>query len=429
MRRYGIMPVEMGTPWAIIVAAFILSMFSVFAYFAVRERVRAAGREKPPRGFFWWLVMGEDGRVSTSQLQVALWSYAVAFAVLVIVLTNGILDPKFELQEQYLVLLGSPAAAAILAKGIASSRTDEGTLSKPKVPKDKQKRGLVKGLGDVISDDQGQLEIFDLQYLLFTVVALVVFFAGFFASNLQALPDLSWTLVGLTSVSAAGYVGKKLARDQAPVLTAVAPDWAPPGEWVTLWGRNLRLVNPEGADVVPEKIKFGGRLAKPRESPSATRIEAKVPEDLQPGRSIEVKVLRSDGIETGAIDFKIAGGPEITSVQPTRVVLEPREKNPVRRSIGNASDRKLVISGRGFGEIEGKQRKAAAVLLNGRPLDFALQEWRPTLISAQLPSFEAAQHEGYEIPGDVELVVHDVDGRPSKPHTVTLAQTRQRSGR
>ena len=202
-----------------------------------------------------------------------------------------------------------------------------------------------------------------MQYLLFTLVSLVVFGVGFFSTS--ALPNLSWTLVGLTSVSAAGYVGKKLARDQAPVLTMVAPDWASPGEWVTVRGRNLKTENPEGDDVVPELVKFRGRVTKEfKESFSASRIEARVPENLQLSSSVDVKVLRSDGIETNGIDFEVAGGPSVTSVTSTRIVLHPQEKNPIRRR--NTSERELVISGQGFDKIEGTDHKAAAVLLDGR---------------------------------------------------------------
>ena len=253
-------------------------------------------------------------------------------------------------------------------------------------------------------------------------MALAVFLVEFSTSSFETLPNLPWTLVGLTSVSAGGYVGKRLAEDQAPLLTALSPDGAASGEWVTIRGRNLVITNPDGTDVRPEKVKFGGREAMHRQNSTASRVEAKVPRDLKPGETVEVKVLRSDGVETEGLDFRVTGGPSIVSVRPARIVLESAGgRFGGRRE--NASDTKIIISGRGFGEDDG--RGAAAVLLDGRPLEVTDRGWRHDIIQAKLPSFERAEREGYEVPGTAELVVHDADGRPSKPYSVTLARSRQ----
>ena len=165
-----------------------------------------------------------------------------------------------------------------------------------------------------------------------------------------------------------------------------------------------------------------GREASFRQNLTASPIEARVPKDLRPSATVEVKVLRSDGVETEGLDFRVTGGPSIVSVRPTRIVLGPTSgRFGGRRE--NASDTKVIISGRGFGEDDG--RGAAAVLLDGRPLEVTDRGWRHDIIQAKLPSFERAEREGYEVPGTAELVVHDADGRPSKPYSVTLARSRQ----
>src|SRR5581483_3948785 len=82
--------------------------------------------------FFLGLVNGKDGRWSTSKTTVLLWTYAVWFAFIAILLhTNGAGLANAVLHQQYLVLLGIPLAAAVTAKGIVQSKTDAGVLTKP----------------------------------------------------------------------------------------------------------------------------------------------------------------------------------------------------------------------------------------------------------------------------------------------------------
>jgi len=70
--------------------------------------------EGQPHGFrrFWYIVLGSDDRVSTSKVQLALWTLALSYALLVIVFHDfafppGALDPR------YLLLIGFPAGAAV----------------------------------------------------------------------------------------------------------------------------------------------------------------------------------------------------------------------------------------------------------------------------------------------------------------------------
>jgi hypothetical protein len=66
-------------------------------------------------------------------------------------------------------------------------------------------------LGDLIANDEHETDLGDLQYVLFNFVALVfVLLTMLVHEPSGGLPHIPDVLLGLTSVSAAGYVGKKL---------------------------------------------------------------------------------------------------------------------------------------------------------------------------------------------------------------------------
>jgi hypothetical protein len=170
----------------------------------------------------WALVVGEDKRGSTSKLQALLWTYAIVFALLSILFNSGI-DGflKDGLQPEYLLLLGSPAAAAVLSKYFTVTKLQDGTIVKEPAADDPLP---TQALVDVLTNDKGRADLFDFQYFLFTVVGLLYFFVAFCPHPEQGLPDLPETLVALTSASAAGYLTKKgLESDVKPTITAVIP--------------------------------------------------------------------------------------------------------------------------------------------------------------------------------------------------------------
>src|SRR5215208_693404 len=82
------------------------------------------------------LVVGKDHRVSTSKTVVFAWTVAVAFGLLSLIIAvwlgdHGPWDAQVKrgLQEEYLLLLGGPFAAAILAKYAAVSQSDTKTAA------------------------------------------------------------------------------------------------------------------------------------------------------------------------------------------------------------------------------------------------------------------------------------------------------------
>lgn len=264
-------------------------------------------------------VMGKDRRVSTSWLQITLWTLVVPFALLSILVNEGPekLNALENLQYEYLVLLGSPAAATLLAKVLTNRKIAHRSVAKTPASQDPT---LAEGLSQIVSDDRGQIDPFDLQYFLFNLLALAYFFFAFFGPTEEGgpllLPDLPGTLVALTGASAAGYISRKALIDETPVLIGVFPSAASPGGKVWIRGNNL-IVNAENADgdvgrdgpLGIKGITFGGRKADGVKKTGDNEFEARVPQEAEVGKPAPIKVTRSDGATTAELAFDVIAAP------------------------------------------------------------------------------------------------------------------------
>ena len=195
-----------GEVWRHLIALAVIVAVTLWLHFLMKGRGPAGDRG------LWTLIIGKDKRVSTSKLQIVLWTYVVVFAI-VSILANDAVDAftAEDFNAEYLILLGSPAAAALLAKTFVVNKLANGTLTKTPAANDP---GFLEGFAQVISEDDGSADLFDFQYFLFTVAAITYFLWDFLPSPENGLPDIPDALVALTGVSAAGYVSKKgLERD------------------------------------------------------------------------------------------------------------------------------------------------------------------------------------------------------------------------
>lgn len=282
-------------------------------------------------------IRAKDGRLSTSLLQVGLWTFAVSSA-LVYFIFFAFYSPDHEatfkaalratgddsLPEEYLLLLGGPFAAAVIARMTTGAKVNDKELQK--VP------GNAKLL-DVIADDDAQANLVDAQFLIFNLVALT-WFAVELISKPTVIPTIPWLLVGLTSTSAIAYSAAKSVAGNRPVVTSVTRylEEAPagtgairPGDFVEIEGVNFV---PAGAATAEQLarivVKFGDRDVSPHfildgdevRSPSDNWIVARVPQATEPG-DIRVSVITAAGIESDSRDFTVVQDePLIDDVSP-----------------------------------------------------------------------------------------------------------------
>jgi hypothetical protein len=258
------------------------------------------------------LVVGKDNRVSTSKLQALIWTYALAAALLSLVVANWAGAEKgYEallkegLKDEYLLLLGGPFAAAVAAKAIITAKADSGQVTKTEGTPE---------LSQAVSDDTGNADLVDMQYLLFNFVALSFFVGAFVTQANDGLPEIPDVLVGLTGVAAATYVTNKAVLSEAPTLLRIVPWVSSVGEEVTLFGRSLRLpkLSAQGEpEFEPALVTFNGVTATVGESSSTPtgddQLKVTVPSipGLGGQTAVNVQAFNARGVPSNTLAFTI----------------------------------------------------------------------------------------------------------------------------
>jgi hypothetical protein len=190
-------------------------------------------------------VIGQDGRASTSKTQVALWTGAVVWALIDLLLLaraypsgnlfSGAVTSNW--RPEYLVLLGLPVAAAATAKAaVSGSNNGQGPLTTAQLAavqdqaarvyvRDTAQRdpvrpglnGFIDGVAELITADNRIVSWADLQYVVFTLIILVYFQVQVLAQPQHGLPPVPAALLTLMGVSASGYTVSKIVETKGSV--------------------------------------------------------------------------------------------------------------------------------------------------------------------------------------------------------------------
>ena len=180
-------------------------------------------------------VIGQDGRASTSKTQVVLWTAAVVWALIDLLLLvraypggnpfTGAVARNW--RPEYLVLLGLPVAAAATAKAVVSgSNNGQGPVADSRhvampgqaarvykrTPVQAGVKGFRAGVAELIAADDGTVAWADMQYVVFTLITLVYFVVQVLAQPGQGLPPVPAALLTLMGVSASGYTASKIVE-------------------------------------------------------------------------------------------------------------------------------------------------------------------------------------------------------------------------
>ncbi len=204
-------------------------------------------------GSYGGLITGLDNRYSTGKTIAVAWTVLVAWMVISEALVaafhrnpsytfSGLLSSASDL---YFVFLGGPYAAAAFAKASVQTKVAQGTLAKTTG---------TRSFADFYSDDNGNADLYDFQYVLFNIIALLIVIFSFCAHPGNGLPDIPSFLAILTGGSALTYTVNKAIASGGPAITSVSPPKARIGDIVTIAGTQL-LSTTAGA-ALPD-VKFG----------------------------------------------------------------------------------------------------------------------------------------------------------------------------
>jgi hypothetical protein len=363
-----------------------------------------SGATTGARRGMYYLVLGEDGRVSTSKLQLLLWTYAVAFVFLAAIVQGVNVISMATIQTQYLFLLGIPAAGAAGAALITNQKIQSGQIAKPSIedvvdPAAAQDPpGPLQGLGQVVTDDQGHGDIGDFQYFIFNLVTLAFFFGKLFSSGVAALPVIPDTLVALTGASALTYLTKKGVVSDVPIITTVFPARAAAGATAHVRGQHFGSV---GAGLA--KVLFGGIEAPTVIVQTSTSLDVTVP-DVGGDQTLDVVVVTAEGLQTDPFPFVVESPkPTVTSVRPTRIIV--------------GRDTSITISGRSFLPQQDPNHQPA-VTLGGRVMAVSTAFDDRLVVAIPLTNLDLSL-------GQQELIAIDSFGREAEAVTVELAAAAQ----
>lgn len=284
------------------------------------------------------LVVGKDGRWSTSKFQATAWTLVVLFALFslfwayAMVQFGNLVDWKMlehlqkplgesfdnffarKFDSTYLVLLGLPLGTAVASKAITTTKIANGTEVKP--PKESGDSG--SAVQELVGNDEGETELTDFQYLLFNLLAIAYFLVAFMSHPSKGLPSMPDTLIGLTGVAAAAYIGKKSLYKEPPILLGVIPPSAKAGETITVHGQHLltkanagRTANENppadgAAEDARGMVVIGGHAAKVKAGSNSSKLLVKVPQ-MDAGAT-QLSVLRPPGAESDPLPFTVLAG-------------------------------------------------------------------------------------------------------------------------
>jgi IPT/TIG domain len=279
------------------------------------------------------LIMGRDNRGSTSKAQALVWTIAVSFALVSLLLRDPTKISDANLSQDYLYLLGFPAAALVGSKGVAVEKISNGTVSKTPRAKTKSSdpaatdnvsaanttaaqrakaqtaqdtspwRSFTSVLGDIFADDTGNVSLHDTQLVVFTLIAVAWYLVTFFKTPTAPFPDLPDTLLVLTGVATATYVGGKLVANQKPTISDLFPRQPTAGQSVTIIGTNFAQTG--GPDTFKPEVSFDSKTAKP-DAVDPNRLTVTVPKGLE--GAVDVTVLNTGGLTSDAKRVTILAG-------------------------------------------------------------------------------------------------------------------------
>ncbi|HYV11079.1 MAG TPA: IPT/TIG domain-containing protein [Pyrinomonadaceae bacterium] len=374
----------------------VIVIFGLFIYFyfvMARKALMPYGWGAVALVFFWavtWiltgrlnpfsLVIGEDGRPSTSKLKPFLWTVVMIFAYAALYsakLKKGSIDPISNIPANLLIAIGLDVATLVAAKGITESQIASGQVEKPPPITPTTATTVAAtanaGPGAVFQDDNGFPELTKIQTITWTGFAIVLYFVavdaalkivaaaqpGSPAVTDLSLPDIAPAMMVLIGLGNAAYLGKKLVTTDTPVLTAISVDRSLAFPTVTLTGVAFGAIQNGSRITLDEK-----EIIDPPLEWSNERVKFKLP-DKNPNGGDWI------GGQTVRIGLFVKG--RTTNQLPLTIAPFLSKLDPL---LGSANT-EVKITGAAFGPTPEK------VTIDNIPLDASI--WTSEEIKFKIP--------------------------------------------
>ena len=255
-------------------------------------------------------VIGADGRPSTSKLQPFLWflviffSYSVLYAARVKKGETGAIP---EIPVNVLLALGFSIGTWVAAKSITESQLAGGQISKPPVTDSASAAGAnsdTAGVGAIVQDDKGFPDLAKIQTVGWTLLAITIYLVSV-DRTLRAilgptpiqpmpfLPDIDSSLMVLTGLGDAAYLGKKLVTTRMPIISRLLPNAGKVATEVTIIGFAFGA-NQLGSKITMDGAEFNGKINSWNDTEVKFETPSKHPKDgsdLTAGKIVQIGLL------------------------------------------------------------------------------------------------------------------------------------------
>lgn len=204
---------------------------------------RLAGVEQRAENGVLALFLGKDRRLSTSTTIAWAWTVVISWVLLTLIIAwPSSWDAALKnFDGTYIALLGGPYAAWILARVAVTARVGNSTLQKPAGD------GIPR-LSDLVSGDDGNPDLFDVQYVTFNLIAIIFVVIAFTHASDNGFPLIPPAIVLLTGGPAAIYSANKTLATNGPVIFSVSPSVVNATSDFTVYGQNfLAGADPAGS--------------------------------------------------------------------------------------------------------------------------------------------------------------------------------------
>jgi len=370
--------------------------------------IRVWSRESPPgvtvpRG----LLVGTDNRVSTSKTAAALWTVILIYFIASMALIFGSQPAKYQsliqsISPLYLVLLGGPFAAAVLAKSIVSGSAAAGQT---------QKGQGTPNVAQVFSDDGGNTDLVDTQYIAFNLLVAVIVIIQFASHPGFGAPAIPGFLAALTGTSAATYVANKAVTvGNPPSISQVNPSQVRPEGQAVLYGQNFMAQGdqPTGVSVkvgnVVTQLDGGGN------DPTATQVTFRLPPDAMTGT---VALLTPSGLSTATTTSGAGSGSPTLTVIPDSIHVTRID------SLSATAPGTLTLFGSGFFNAVDVDWQGSALPGHAPATQGLLTPVNPP--QGQAPqTFECIPADDGAVQSDTQLKLAVPAGVTSGPYRLTL---------
>lgn len=162
------------------------------------------------------LFVGQDNRYSNSKFQMTIWIFLGIFSYVTFFFQRYFAGTDLmsfssiiSIPENLGILMGISAGSFVGAKAITSSQVSSGAITKLKAAN--------PSLLDLITDDNKVIDLGDLQMFAWTLIGALIYLLNFYRMWLYldpsvevSLPTIDSSILALTGVSQAAYMGKKL---------------------------------------------------------------------------------------------------------------------------------------------------------------------------------------------------------------------------